>query len=168
MPLPNDEHQELVQMLCAILQIIFGIPCPHKIRPGVNVSDRAEGWDKNFRAPDVVAFLAGNPAINCGTHWCGGPDFLTEIRSKNDPTCEKLPFYASVNVREVLIVNRYPWQLELHQLNNGEMVEAGKSSLDQPNLLSSLVLPVTFRLVPGTSRPQIEIVHTATGQTWTI
>ena len=28
-----------------------------KVRPGVNLSDRNEGWIHNYRGPDVVAFL---------------------------------------------------------------------------------------------------------------
>src|SRR5437899_2801748 len=112
---------------------------------------------ENHRCPDVVVYLEGNPAVDCGTHWCGGPDFLTEIMSPGDPTREKLPFYASINTREVLIVDRDPWQLELCQLQSGNLVEVGRSSLAQPDVLTSSVLPVTLRMVAGTNRPQIEI-----------
>ena len=57
-----------------------GCSPPSRGRPGVgvytdyNLSDRVEGWAKNFRLPDVGVYLAGNPAIDHGTHMQGGPD----------------------------------------------------------------------------------------------
>jgi Uma2 family endonuclease len=168
MSLPNDEHQEIVTDFSAVLRVIHNWKSPPHIRAGVNVSDRIEGWVENYREPDVAAFCEGNPAINCGTHWCGGPDFLVEIISPGDPTREKLPFYESVNVREVLVVDRNPWRLELYQRQNGKLVLVGTSCLDQPNVLTSSVLSLTFRLVNGPARPQIEIVHQASGQQWLV
>ncbi len=164
MSLPNNEHQLMVGGIAFAVQSAFGWPCEHQILPGANVSDHVDDWKSNYRAPDVAVYLDGNPAVDCGTHWCGGPDFLTEIISPGDPTREKLPFYESVNVREVLIVDRDPWRLELYQRQNGKLVLADTSSLDQPNVLTSSVLPVTFRLVNGPTRPQIEIVHQSSGQ----
>lgn len=168
MSLPNDEHQEIVTRFSGCLQAIYNWKSPPHIRAGVNVSDRIDGWKENYREPDVAAFLEGNPAINCGTHWCGGPDFLTEILSAGDPTYEKIPFYESVGVREMLIINRDPWRLELYQRQNDKLVLVGTSSLDQPNVLTSSVLPTTFRLVNGPTRPQIEIVDPGSGQKWLV
>jgi Uma2 family endonuclease len=48
------------------------------------VTDRHDNWQKNFRCPDVVAFLKGNPAQNRDTHWLGGPDFAIEIVNPYD------------------------------------------------------------------------------------
>ena len=168
MSLPNIEHQQLVGGIGFAVQTAFGWPCKHQVLPGVNVSDRIEDWKSNYRAPDFVVYLEGNPAVHCGTHWCGGPDFLTEIISPGDPTREEIPFYESVNVREMLIIDRAPWQLELYQRQDGKLVLAGKSSLDQPIVLSSSVLPLTFHLVTGQTRPQIEITHQASGQKWLV
>lgn len=56
-PLPNDEHQGLVQRLETILDIPIGKTRLGVVRPGVNESDRIEGWKENYRCPDVVAFL---------------------------------------------------------------------------------------------------------------
>ncbi len=168
MPLPNDEHQGFLHALSIILGMIYGLKTPPYIRPGVNVSDRVENWVENYRCPDFVVFLEGNPAINYGTHWCGGPDFLTEIASTDDRCWDKLPFYASLKTHEALIINRDPWELELYQLQEDDLVLVGKSSLAQPNLLTSSVLPLTFRLVPAADRPQIEVVHPASSQSWRI
>ena len=68
-PLANDEHQDIQISFAAALKIALGWDSPAKVRPGVNVSDRAEDWINNYRCPDVVVYLPGNPAINHGTHW---------------------------------------------------------------------------------------------------
>jgi len=168
MPLADISHQVLASKIAGIIQAIFNFQTPPDIMAGANVSDRVDGWTHNYRCPDVVVAFENSIAVNCDTHWCGGPDFLVEIVSEDDRCRDKLPFYASVNTREVLIVDRDPWQLELYQLKNNEMVEIGRSTIDQPIVLTSSVLPVTFRLVEGAARPQIEMVHLENGQAWQI
>lgn len=161
--LPNDEHQEIQgNLLVPLIVLKLG-----KARPGVNVTDRHPDWKENYRCPDVVVYLDGNPAINHGSHWVGGPDFLVEIISEGDLAWDKLAFYAKANTREVLIVDRDPWALELYQLAGGKLQLAGRSDLANTAVLASGVLPLTFQLRPGTPRPVIHITHTATGQTWT-
>ena len=77
-------------------------------------------------------------------------------------------FYASVGVRELLIVDRYPWCLELYQINAYDMELVGTSDLREHAIVTSAVLPLTFQLKPGNARPGIEIVLTKTGQQWLI
>ena len=77
----------------------------------------------------------------------------------------KLDFYAAVGTREVLIVDRYPWALELFQLRNGRLESAGRSDVANPTSLASGVLPLSFRLVPDPKRPRIELTH-GDGRTW--
>jgi Uma2 family endonuclease len=112
-PLPNNEHQRIVARLIYILESAIGVPGLGAVLPGVNVSDRDKGWKRNYRGPDVTVFLADTKAINRDTHWVGGPDFAVEVMSKGDRAREKIPFYAKVGVRELLLVNRRPWALEL-------------------------------------------------------
>src|SRR3954471_19478669 len=69
-PLTNDEHQQIALGLGAVFQIVIGWPGLGDARAGVNVSDRVEGWQRNYRIPDVAVFLRGTSARNCGTHWC--------------------------------------------------------------------------------------------------
>jgi Uma2 family endonuclease len=165
--LPNDEHQEIQARLMFPLTGLFEVKGAGKVRAGVNVTDRHPDWMENFRGPDVVLYLPDNPAINHGTHWLGGPDFLVEIISPGDLAWDKLPFYAEVKTREVLIVDRDPWALELYQLRNGKLELAGRSELANPAILASEVRPLTFQLQPGPDRPIIQITHAATGQSWT-
>lgn len=107
MPLPDDEHQDLVGALVSRLRTIIGRPRLGSVHPGARVSDR-DDWARNYRCPDVAVFLEGTAAIDQGTHWLGGPDFAVEIITKNDRTREKLAFYARVRVRELLLVDRDP------------------------------------------------------------
>ena len=168
MPSPNNEHQQLAHRICYVIETVFGWASPHFISQAVNVTDQSFDWKVNHRSPDVVVFLHGNPAVNYDTYWHGGPEFLVEIISPDDRSRDKLPFYASVNTREVLIIDREPWTLELYQLQNGQLVNVGASNLAQPNVLPSSVLPVSFCLVAGTTRPGIEVTQVTTGQKWTL
>ena len=156
-PLPNDEHQELATNLGAALRLGLGFDSPHKVYVGVNVSDRETGWQHNYRGPDVAVYLSSNEAKDCGTHWHGGPDFGIEIVSPGDRSRAKLPFYAAVNTRELLIVDRDPWRLELYRLGGTELTLVGTSTLSEGNTLSSSAIPFRFRLVAANPRPRIEV-----------
>lgn len=163
MPLPNDEHQDSVSELCFVFRAVTNRPAGDVVRPGINLSDRGTDWMQNFREPDVAVILAGNPTIDHGTHWKGGPDLVVEVLSPGDRGRDKLPFYAAVGTREALVIDRDPWQLELYQLAGGVLAPAGTSSIAAPAVLTSGVLPLTFRLVAGQPRPQIEVTHATTG-----
>jgi Uma2 family endonuclease len=167
-PLPNNQHQIIAQFLWQAFQAVVAETGEGIAINGANVSDREEGWTHNFREPDVVVVLNSNPAKDCETHWCGGPDFLVEILSPNDMAREKRGFYAKIGVRELLIVDRDPWAFELYRLDAGELKLVGRSSLEEPSLLTSSVLHLTFRLIPGKERPMIEVSKTDGSQTWTV
>ena len=156
-PLPNDEHQEIGHLLGFAFQDSLGRDSLAKIRPGVNVSDRDEGWKQNYRCPDVVVFLPGTSAVNRDSHWVGGPDFAVEIVSQGDKSRDKLDFYAKVNVRELLIVDRFPWSLELYRLGDGVLGLVGNSTTEKTDHLDSEVLGLSFRSMKGGDRPRIEV-----------
>ena len=165
-PGPNDEHQDLTGEFDAIFKITIQWPRLGLVRPGVNVSDREDQWEHNFRCPDVVVYLNGTTARNLGTHWVGGPDFAVEVVSRDDRSRDKLDFYARVGTREVLVVDRYPWRLELYRLRDGVLALVGSSTLDHPDVLASEVLPLSFRLIAGDERPCIEVAHADGVQRW--
>jgi hypothetical protein len=66
----------------------------------------------------------------------------------------------------LLIVDRYPWALELYGLKDAKLELIGASTLEKPELLKSTVLPVTFQLFAGSERPVIEVVQVGTEQVW--
>ena len=168
MPDPDNVHQDLVGALLTVLRIVISWAKLGNAYPGCNISDRADKWTSNYRVPDVTVFLNDNPAENRNTHWLGGPDLAVEIVSDNDKSRKKLDFYASVGTRELLIIDRDPWQIELFRLTNGELVSVGKSSVTDGNVITSEVVPLSFRLIAGATRPQIEALHTDGVQHWTI
>jgi Uma2 family endonuclease len=167
MPLPNNEHQDLVSQVNSYLFLTVQMAGLGRVFPGVNVSDRREDWEQNYREPDVAVFLNENEAENCGTHWFGGPDLAVEIVSRHDRSREKFDFYARVGVRELLLIDRHPWRLELYRLCDGHLDAVGVSSLDNPELIQTQSAPLTWRLLQGPQRPQIELTH-ADGRKWVI
>jgi Uma2 family endonuclease len=168
-PLPNNEHQQIATRIGAICEEIVGWGGNSAVvLVGTNVSDREEGWEHNYRCPDVVVYLPGTTAKNCDTHWCGGPDFGVEIASRDDATREKIGFYAKVRTGELLIVDREPWQLELLRLDGGELKSVGVSTIDSGHELRSAVLPLIFRLTSGETRPTIQVAHPVDEKTWDV
>ena len=173
-PLPNDEHQDIQTAFAAALKDALGWESPAKVRAGVNVSDRAEDWVQNFRCPDVVVYLPGNPAINHGTHWQGGPDFLVEVVSdqdrstrKNSPSTQALasgkPFSS--------IASRGRWNC------TAEHLPVRSSNLPARRRLRMTSCKVKFcrfrfRLVPTAFRPKLVIISAATTsdskRSWTV
>ena len=158
-PMPNDEHQKMVAGLTSVLQTVLGWPGLGEVRAGVNVSDREADWRSNYRIPDVAVFLNGGNARNLGTHWLGGPDFAVEIISTYDRTLEKIPFYASIGMRELLLVGREPLRLELLRLEGGRLTAVAQSSPERPDVIASQVVPLTFRLLPDLDLPRIQVTH---------
>src|SRR5438067_2342139 len=102
-PLDNEQQELRAAFVDLLYRVVRQLDLG-KVRPGVNISDRDDDWTLNYRCPDVVVFLNGTTAINRGTYWFGGPDFAVEILSEEDRSRDKLGFYASVNVRELLLV----------------------------------------------------------------
>jgi len=166
-PLANLEHNELVANLSAAFRNAFANQAEVRVFAGVNVSDREEDWEKNYRCPDVAVVLPGSRALDCGAFYCGGPDFCVEIISDYDRSREKFDFYAKAGVRELLLIDRNPWQLELYRLARTRFKPAGVLDPDSKQLLASQVLPLTFQLLARPElRPQIEVAKPDTGERW--
>jgi len=167
-PDPDNDHQSI--------GLYFSIACisatekivGRQVFHGCNVTDRSDHWSKNFRCPDDAVFLPGNPAVDMKTRWFGGPDFAVEVISPGDRSRKKFGFYAKVGVRELLLIGRKPWLLELYRLDDGELKLVGKSSPDSREAFVSQVLPISLRLLPGDPRPTIEVTQTEDARQWLI
>ena len=164
--MPNIEHQGLVGRLTHIVQFLVDDRQLGMTLPGCNVTDRAEKWRENYRVPDVAVFLNGTQAINKKSHWLGGPDLAVEIVSPRDRSREKLDFYAKDGTRELLLVDRDPWSLELYRLAEGKLVLLGRSMVEQPGVVQTEVVPLAWRLVAGAERPMIEVSQRDGSQQW--
>jgi Uma2 family endonuclease len=166
-PLPNIEHQIMVTDLSLAFAAVIDRASGDLALAGANVSDRDKDWENNYREPDVLVVLHSNPAKNRGTHWVGGPDLAVEIVSPGEDPRQKLDFYAKVKTREVLVIDRDPWAVELYRLRRGKMALVGKSHAANPAVLASTALPLTFQFQPGKPRPKVLVAHTNGKQTWT-
>jgi Uma2 family endonuclease len=167
-PLADPEHQEIVTQLAAILQLVAGWPAQGTVLAGVNVSDRAVGWEKNYRIPDVALFSRDSRARKQEKHYVGGPDLAIEITSPGDLTRDKIPFYATIGTRELLILDRDAWTLERYQLDASTLSLVQKATVDSAESLVSDVVPLQFRLIVGDDRPRIEVRRTNAADRWTI
>lgn len=164
----NDEHQYLVKELTAIICSCVDWQKLGQTRPGVNISDRRDNWQSNFRIPDVAVFLNDTTAENRDTFWYGGPDFAVEIVSSGDRSREKLDFYASVGTRELLLIDRNPWCLTLLRLNGGNLEEVGQSTTGAPAQLSCESIPLSFGFEADPVTPAIRVAHRDNEQVWGI
>jgi Uma2 family endonuclease len=168
-PSADNEHQSLATRLANVLGAVIETPGLGTVYAGVNVSDQRRDWRTNYRCPDVAVFLNGTKAVNRRSHWYGGPDFAIEVVSRYDRSLEKLPFYASVGTRELLLIDRDPWSLTLYRLHDGSLADAGRSTGSRSRPLSCEAVPLTWSLkrVRGMS-PLIVIGHTDGQQRWTV
>jgi Uma2 family endonuclease len=143
--MPNNAHQRLVGALGRIFSEVANGSVQGQSYPGANVSDRRKGWEHNYRVPDVLVVLSNSRAIDCDTHFCGGPDLVVEIQSPGDDTEEKVPFYGKIGVRELLILHRDKRSVRLLRLEGEELVLVKPSALDGKDWFVSEVLPLAFR-----------------------
>ncbi|MEX2288395.1 MAG: Uma2 family endonuclease [Planctomycetaceae bacterium] len=167
-PKVDDEHQALVTGLSSTLCQSVSWTALGDVRAGTNVTNRTDNWTQNYRCPDVAVFLRNTRAENRDTHWLGGPDLAVEVISRHDRSREKLDFYAKVGTRELLIVDRYPWALELYRLGAGKLELVAVSTPGDPKVLVSQVVPLSWQIVPGKDRPGIAVTHADGKQQWTI
>jgi Uma2 family endonuclease len=167
--MPNNAHQKLLDNLGDVLTEVVKRGKMGDEYQGANVSDRRKGWEYNYRVPDMVVVLKNSRAIDCGTHFCGGPDFLVEILSPGDDTEKKVPFYGQIGVRELLIVHRDERTLRLLRLEGKELVPVEPSPLEGKAWLVSAVLPLAFRRSAsrGTPRTQVRRTDGKPGR-WTV
>jgi Uma2 family endonuclease len=164
--MPNNEHQRLVLRICYALETVIGEAGLGRVLPGANVSDRERGWKRNYRCPDVLVYLNDNPAQDRGEYWLGGPDFAVEVLSPRDRARKKLDFYAQVGTREVLLLDRAPWRLELYRTDAGRMTLVESVGLDEGGMVVPTTVPLTFSLHSDSGKPQVRMTHPPSGQRW--
>lgn len=166
---PTNEHQDLVHDLQVVLDAIVKQNGRGRVQGGANISDREEGWENNHRCPDVVVVLKDSQAIDCGTHWLGGPDFIVEVKSPDDETEKKIPFYGRVGVRELLIIDRDTRHLRLYRHDVRKLALVAQSSEENDEWIASEVIPVAFRWKSTSDGPRTEVKRTdKKRQKWTV
>ena len=124
--MPSLEHQRLVAEFTTVLTEAVMRPGRGVVYPGANVTDREEDWEDNYRCPDVVVVLreSAERCRDVESALLGGPDFLIAVRSPGDKTLDKLEFYSSIGVRELLVVDRDSKAMTLFRLADSRLCEA--------------------------------------------
>ena len=164
---PNSRHQRMVNRFSRILDEVVFDPGDGYVCPGVNLSNRADDWTKDYRVPDVAVLLSEHVEHDHDSYW-DAADFLIEIVSPGDDTRNKIPFYWRLGVRELLIVDRDPWALELYRHETDKLQLAGSSTVESPTMIESAVVPLSFQLIAGTHGPKIEVRHAGSNRSWTV
>ena len=147
-PPPSFAHQRLGSRLLMVLGPHLGAKGIETLyetgvyRPGSNYQD--------YRVPDLL-FLPANPGPGLITPRGveGGPLAVVELRSTDDETYEKRPFYAALGVREVIVIDPPTRAVEVFRLAGGTYFAVGA---DDRGRLHAATLDVRFETVAGALR----------------
>lgn len=118
-PAPSLSHQDILTDMYVWLRLRWARPRGNRVNLQVNLASPA-GWPNNYRVPDLVLLTPDRFEIGHDVYLEGAPTVVVEIRSPGDETMEKLPFYATLGVPEVWVVDRDTRQPELHVLCHGQ------------------------------------------------
>lgn len=123
-PMPNNIHQLIEGQLETWLRIHWEWPGGGTVYHQVNLASPG-GWPNvNFRVPDLLLASPDQGPINRVSHFEGPPLVVVEIRSPDDESYEKLPFYAALGVPEAWIIDRDTLRPEIYQLRSGTYLAA--------------------------------------------
>jgi Uma2 family endonuclease len=161
-PAPSREHQRILDEL-----IVFLLPLSRRARrgtlhSGINVFDE-RSRSENYRIPDVTFVGAGRESILAEDGVRGGaPDAVIEIRSPGDESYDKLAFFASLGVREVIVIDRDTKKPEIYRLAGSQYVAV---AVDREGWVASETLGVRWRQSPGSPVLALEDVDDAVART---
>lgn len=140
-PAPAYEHQRIVSAIDRFLGPLCDRHGRGILAPGINVFNEASVI-QDYRIPDLTFIVAGRRQILAQDGVRGsGPDAVIEIRSPDDETYDKLPFFAALGVREVIVVHRDTKKPEIHRLAGSQYVAI---QVGPDGWLCSEVLKVRF------------------------
>jgi Uma2 family endonuclease len=140
-PAPTDEHQRIVDELIEFLRPLLRKSSRGTLRSGINVFDEVSPL-QNYRIPDLTFVSAERTGImKADGIRGGGPDAVIEVRSPSDETYEKLPFFAKLAVREVIVIDRDTKAVEVFRLS-GEAYN--RTTAEGEGRLQSETLSVRF------------------------
>jgi Uma2 family endonuclease len=154
-PAPSREHQRILDDLIVFLRPLLTKRGRGTLQSGINVFDEASPKE-NYRIPDLTFVAAGRESVLAedGTRG-GGPDAVIEVRSPGDESYDKLPFFASLGVREVIVIDRDTKRPEIFRLAGSQYVAVAP---DRDGWVASEALRVRLRQSPGSPVLAIEDV----------
>jgi len=143
-PEPDREHQDFEWALETWLRFHWARPRKCRVYHRINLAPAGSGadWIYNYRIPDLVLLTRERFLNDHRTHFEGGLDVAVEIRSPDDESEAKLPFYAELGILEVWIIDRDTKQPDLYLLA-GDVY--GKQSAEVDGWLRSPRTGIEFR-----------------------
>ena len=117
-PIQTTVQQEFNGELYYYLHDRWARPLGNRVFYQVNLTtpQNEANWLHNFRIPDLVLLSPDRFAIDKNDYMVGAPLVVVELRSPDDETYEKLPFYAALGVPEVWVFDRDTKAIELRAL----------------------------------------------------
>ncbi|MEX2661069.1 MAG: Uma2 family endonuclease [Vicinamibacterales bacterium] len=156
-PAPSLEHQRMLDELIEFLRPSLRRAGRGGLFSGITVF-RDRGAEHDYRIPDLTFVTAGREHVLQPDGIRGeGPDAVIEIRSPDDETYEKLPFYAALGIPEVVVCDRDTKAPEIFRLAGSEYLLL---QADRGGWLTSSVLGVRLRRMDGTP-PRLRIEDTS-------
>ena len=155
---PSARHQQIAFRLCRIFAEVIEDTGRGTAWISINVTDRDENWIDNHRCPDGAVILKTNPGRWIGANqvaFLGGPDLVVEV-SGDENDHDKLPFYGSLGVREILMIGQTQSRPELWRWEGG-----GYRRGDEP--VTSVVTGLEFA-----QRPDGLVVTDAADRRWMV
>ena len=142
-PAPYLEHQRILDQLISFLGGHMRTTGRGTLISGINVFRKSD----DYRIPDLTFVAAGRDHLfqKDGTRG-GGPDAVIEIRSPEDETYEKFPFYAALGIAEVVVIDRDTKRTEIYRLAGSQYVALQQ---DADGWLRSETMAVRLRAVEG-------------------
>jgi len=104
-PVPNREHQDFEWAFETWLRFRWARPRGNRVHHQINLSGQSD-WRHDYRIPDLVLLTPARFQIDRNEYFHGPPEVVVEIRSPDDESYEKLPFYAGLGVPEAWIIDR--------------------------------------------------------------
>jgi Uma2 family endonuclease len=142
-PAPAYEHQRIVSALDRFLGRLCETDGRGTLTIQINVFGDTAIPSQDYRIPDLTFVAAGREHVLAADGARGGPDAVIEVRSPHDETYDKLPFFARLGVREVIVIDRDSKRTEIYRLAGTQYVAV---AIDERGGLRSDVLSVRFFL----------------------
>ncbi|MBI4605797.1 MAG: Uma2 family endonuclease [Planctomycetes bacterium] len=151
-PAPNVPHQRVQRDLGSFLSSLLCRQGRGELLNGVNVFNDSS-VESDYRIPDHSFVRSGRESLieENGIH--GAPDAVIEIRSPEDESYAKLPWFAALGVREAIIIQRDSKETEVYRLAGSQYFAVAP---DKDGWVTSEVMRVRFRAVAG-EKPQLAV-----------
>lgn len=151
-PRPSFDHQHLGTKLVAFLE-------PRLAARGVRVLYetgvfRPGAGGKDYRIPDLVFFPADRHDLIGQEGVVGAPSAVLEIRSPDDETYDKFPFWAALAVAEVIVIEPARRAAEVYRLAGAGYVA---TSADDRGRVHAASVDVRFSTVAGADAPRLRV-----------